>query len=86
MSQFANGSITPLIVPIIIDFNISVDQATRLITLNILFTGVGVRGNISVVRLIALTVLLELLLDSPRAKDWQKTDLYRLCTSVLWLW
>jgi hypothetical protein len=43
MSQFSNGSITPLIVPIIIDFKIGVEQATRLITLNILFTGVGVR-------------------------------------------
>lgn len=47
MSQFGNGSITPLIVPIIIDFNISVEQATRLITLNILFTGIGVGLNIS---------------------------------------
>ena len=45
MSQFANGSITPLIVPIIIEFNISVEEATRLITLNILFTGVGVSQN-----------------------------------------
>lgn len=43
MSCFANGTITPLIVPIIIDFKVSVEQATRLITLNILFTGVGVR-------------------------------------------
>lgn len=43
MSQFANGSITPVIVPIILEFEISVEQATRLITLNILFTGVGVR-------------------------------------------
>ncbi|KPI35977.1 putative MFS-type transporter [Cyphellophora attinorum] len=41
MSQFANGSITPIIVPILIDFQISVAQATRLITLNILATGVG---------------------------------------------
>lgn len=43
MSQFANGSIGPLLVPIIIEFNITVEQATRLITLCILMTGVGVR-------------------------------------------
>lgn len=43
MSQFANGSIGPILVPIIVDFKISVEQATRLITLNILATGIGVR-------------------------------------------
>lgn len=46
MSQFANGSIGPILVPIIVDFKISVEQATRLITLNILATGIGVRSTV----------------------------------------
>lgn len=43
MSQFANGSIAPILVPLITEFSLSVEQASRLITLNILATGIGVR-------------------------------------------
>jgi hypothetical protein len=32
-----------------------------------------------------LTVIPELLLDSPGAKIWQKADLHRLCNALLWL-
>lgn len=32
-----------------------------------------------------LTVCLELLLDSPRTEIWEKANLYRMCTSLLWL-
>lgn len=38
-----------------------------------------------IVHMTRLTVCLELLLDSPCTEIWEKANLYRLYTSLLWL-
>lgn len=83
MSNYATGSITPVLLPIVLEFKISLDQASYLITCNILTLGLGVRLPLFSEKYILLTRRPESVLGPASPEIWQAASPDYLCSSLL---